>query len=362
MENTNQENTFADQPIESQSSETKPTVGKYSPIAMILVPLVILGFGIFLDSFKTNENKKADIKQKTTVSVSSSSASVVNVSPTSSESDIVWISANARTVNWEKQLTKDKPLAISYCYNTTTIPPILLQYKNIEYLDLGDNNLTTLPNSITSITDLKELNLTGNNLSQTEQQRIKEMLPNVKVFFSPQKDFNPNLTAAWKEYKSKIDNYSFRYHPELQIVENKNRIIIQNDFVNFKYSWDSCSTEMRNIKFAISTEDNPSDETPVAYLNTKYNYGLTQQGDSYMPNNKGKAMEYMLGSVKVYKNGDIDGVIVEAGENDTMTIMTSHNNKMYYFSLYSIGQTGSSVSDIAKTVRDQILATFRYTD
>ena len=57
------------------------------------------------------------------------------------------------------------------------------ELKNLNSLNLNDNNLTSLPESIGNLTNLKRLYLYGNRISDEEKERIKELLPNTNVIF-----------------------------------------------------------------------------------------------------------------------------------------------------------------------------------
>jgi Leucine-rich repeat (LRR) protein len=50
-------------------------------------------------------------------------------------------------------------------------------------LGLGSNQLTSLPKEIGQLTKLTSLHLSNNNFSETEQERIKNLLPNCDLYF-----------------------------------------------------------------------------------------------------------------------------------------------------------------------------------
>ncbi|MBL4703320.1 MAG: leucine-rich repeat domain-containing protein [Flavobacteriales bacterium] len=68
------------------------------------------------------------------------------------------------------------------------LPAKIGDLKNLEYLDLWSNDLGIYPDEMSQLTSLKELDLRVINLNQTEQNRIKRLLPKVKIHFSPSCD------------------------------------------------------------------------------------------------------------------------------------------------------------------------------
>lgn len=65
----------------------------------------------------------------------------------------------------------------------TSLPKSVAQLTSLENLDLALNPLTTLPLEITNLTNLKTLILVGNEMNAKEQQKIKALLPNCKIYF-----------------------------------------------------------------------------------------------------------------------------------------------------------------------------------
>lgn len=68
------------------------------------------------------------------------------------------------------------------------LPAAIGKLKKLEKLDLWSNDLGLYPVEMRQMTALKELDLRVINLSQQEQDRIKKILPNVKIHFSPSCD------------------------------------------------------------------------------------------------------------------------------------------------------------------------------
>jgi len=230
-----------------------------------------------------------------------------------------------------------------------------------EYLDLSDNNLSKLPPEIAKLKNkLSELALVGNNFSQDEQIRLKELLPYTKIAFSPQKNFDPYLNDSWESYDSKKYGFSMRYHPELLIKESDSGLSVENVFASMNAkAYDSCVIETGYIKMSVSVQDNPNNLSAIQYLENTWGIHPKLQEDEYVIEEE-EANRRMIGSVKKYKNGDIEGVIVNSGESEHPTIMAAHNGKIYSFTYASGGQTGSRVPPIAKETFNQTLATFKY--
>lgn len=65
----------------------------------------------------------------------------------------------------------------------STLPPEISQLINLQLLDLSNNKLTTIPSPIQSLIQLRTLKLTGNDLSLTDKETIKKLLPATKITF-----------------------------------------------------------------------------------------------------------------------------------------------------------------------------------
>jgi hypothetical protein len=63
------------------------------------------------------------------------------------------------------------------------LPKEIGELTNLLYLEIGNNKLTSLPEEIKYLTSLEVLHLERNNLSETEKQRIKQLLPKCKIHF-----------------------------------------------------------------------------------------------------------------------------------------------------------------------------------
>ncbi|MCA6365246.1 MAG: leucine-rich repeat domain-containing protein [Bacteroidetes bacterium] len=66
------------------------------------------------------------------------------------------------------------------------IPPQIGRLKKLEVLDLWSNNISVFPDELKDISgNLKVLDLRTILINRETQERIKAMLPNTKVYFSP---------------------------------------------------------------------------------------------------------------------------------------------------------------------------------
>ena len=67
--------------------------------------------------------------------------------------------------------------------NLRSLPKEIGQLTNLTSLVLVFNKLTSLPKEIGQLTNLTSLNLMNNNFSESEKQKIKNLLPNCRVRF-----------------------------------------------------------------------------------------------------------------------------------------------------------------------------------
>ncbi|MGB0916261.1 MAG: leucine-rich repeat domain-containing protein [Flavobacteriales bacterium] len=65
--------------------------------------------------------------------------------------------------------------------NLETFPDEIGQLKKLRYIDMWSNNLTHLPGSMAEMWGLEELDLRVIVLTESEQEDIKNLLPNAKV-------------------------------------------------------------------------------------------------------------------------------------------------------------------------------------
>jgi tetratricopeptide (TPR) repeat protein len=65
----------------------------------------------------------------------------------------------------------------------TSLPKSVAMLSSLENLDLALNPLTSLPVEISNLKNLKTLTLVGHEMPQKEQQKVKALLPNTKIYF-----------------------------------------------------------------------------------------------------------------------------------------------------------------------------------
>jgi hypothetical protein len=66
--------------------------------------------------------------------------------------------------------------------NLKEIPPEIVNLESLKQLNLVNNQLTHIPTEIGQLTQLKTLSITkGNNIPESEIQKIQELLPNCKI-------------------------------------------------------------------------------------------------------------------------------------------------------------------------------------
>ncbi len=70
-----------------------------------------------------------------------------------------------------------------YDNQLTTLPESIVKLTNLTTLWLLLNQLTTLPDSFGNLTKLTYLDLRSNPISEAEQARIQSLLPNCEIEF-----------------------------------------------------------------------------------------------------------------------------------------------------------------------------------
>lgn len=68
--------------------------------------------------------------------------------------------------------------------NIASLPPQIGKLINLEILDLWDNEISVLPETIKEIANLKKLDLRNILITDKEQKKISNLLPNTKIYFS----------------------------------------------------------------------------------------------------------------------------------------------------------------------------------
>ena len=89
------------------------------------------------------------------------------------------IPANVKLLQQLNGLVLDKNPKIEF----ESLVENLSQLPNLKVLLLRKNQLTNLPKDLKGLSNLAVLELSGNNFSETEQARIKSLLPNTNVVF-----------------------------------------------------------------------------------------------------------------------------------------------------------------------------------
>lgn len=66
-----------------------------------------------------------------------------------------------------------------------TLPPQIGKLSKLKYMDLWSNNIEKFPAEMRYLSSLKMLDLRVILIPDSEQERIQQMLPKTKIFFSP---------------------------------------------------------------------------------------------------------------------------------------------------------------------------------
>lgn len=65
------------------------------------------------------------------------------------------------------------------------LSPAIQKMKSLKYLDLYRNNIYMVPEEMSQMKSLVKMDLRGISLNVNQQAGVREVLPNVKVYFSP---------------------------------------------------------------------------------------------------------------------------------------------------------------------------------
>ena len=65
----------------------------------------------------------------------------------------------------------------------SSLPTCIGQLKNLEHLDIWHNNIYSLPPTISQLKNLKTLDFRGVNLSEKVQEQLQALLPLAKIEF-----------------------------------------------------------------------------------------------------------------------------------------------------------------------------------
>jgi Leucine-rich repeat (LRR) protein len=64
-----------------------------------------------------------------------------------------------------------------------SVPAEIGNLKNLNLINFENNNITYLPSEISNLNKLEWLYLGGNNFSESEKQKIHQLLPNCKIYW-----------------------------------------------------------------------------------------------------------------------------------------------------------------------------------
>ena len=125
----------------------------------------------------------------------------------------------------------------------TELPPEIGQLKSLKKLDLGDNQLTKLPPEIGQLKlSLDDLFISGNNISETEQENIKQMLPYCRVIFWE----NGLQLFEKKEWVSVLSNTEKNRELKFSIQFEQNVLRVRTDLLfKGKYKQNLYEAELR---------------------------------------------------------------------------------------------------------------------
>ncbi|MFH1004485.1 MAG: leucine-rich repeat domain-containing protein [Bacteroidota bacterium] len=74
---------------------------------------------------------------------------------------------------------------IAFKNNLTSLPIQIGELEKLEVLDIWSNDIEFFPDELAKLKNLKFFDLRVILLNDEEQERIREMLPNTKIYFSP---------------------------------------------------------------------------------------------------------------------------------------------------------------------------------
>jgi len=67
----------------------------------------------------------------------------------------------------------------------TSLPPEMGDLVNLQTLEMWDNELDTVPDEFSNLKKLRKLELRGILFSDAQQERIRSLLPQARIYFSP---------------------------------------------------------------------------------------------------------------------------------------------------------------------------------
>jgi hypothetical protein len=152
---------------------------------------------------------------------------------------------NLPNLNFNKlsALTNLKYLDLNAC-SLKSLPPSILNLKELECLNLSVNNLSVLPDNISELTNLKEIDLTNNCFAEIPKQigLVKELL---------YLDINNAETAGQLINGELICNNTLTVYPTILAECKKLKKVILYKVIVDKVTKDKLKAEFKNIKFTF---------------------------------------------------------------------------------------------------------------
>ena len=175
-----------------------------------------------------------------------------------------------------------------------------------------------------------------------------------------------SIGANWKTYENKNLGFLVKYPNKVvlgEVKKGENTMIVFNNYseLGIQPNIDSRpgnELENKSIYIDISVDPVSENTTLETYLDQKYpDKGGNNSGIPSFQNQKIEMKNILIGGEK--------GLLKETGmefENISRKAWVKKENKVFIFSAYGSGETGTYVSDDAVETFDQILSTFKFTN
>lgn len=243
-----------------------------------------------------------------------------------------------------------------------------LPFLQKKYVDLGNNNLTSLPYEKFNQDNIEQLSLVLNNFSKEKQLEIQRQFPKTKIYFYPQTYDSSGRNQAWKQYISQKGAVSFYYPTTLAVTEKvidmyqpsnvttppkkENYIEIINPFTTFEYSWTSCATPEAYIRLTIEWKDEQDTRSIEEYIganqyqrNTDGSYTITRDIE----------MRTMIAQMRDFTIGNVNGIYTLAAEGGNRQYVVKLNNRFYTLTMRAGGEEGSEVGNFPQQLMLNII-------